>query len=105
MSEIRSSELETRLSSNDDLVEREEDIAASGPREVRVFHTLGEAMALTLKPFPGLGIGFSFLRGLGFVFLKKRNELVISYLGRCASARSLSNASLGFPSTPLLWSF
>ena len=42
---MRSGELETLLSSSDDLVEVEEDIAASGPREVRAFSTLGKSVA------------------------------------------------------------
>ena len=46
MLEVRSSELETRLSSSDDPVEMEEDIAASGPRVVRAFSALGEACGL-----------------------------------------------------------
>ena len=34
-------------------------------------------MALILKPFHALGIDFSFLIGLGFVFLVKRNRFAI----------------------------
>jgi len=49
-SEVRSSELETRLSSSDDLVEVERDTTASVPssslsphwREIRAFHALKE---------------------------------------------------------------
>ena len=44
MSEVRSSELEIGLSSNDKPVEG--DIAVSVPREVRVFHALEEACGL-----------------------------------------------------------
>ena len=44
MSEIRSSELETGLSSSDDLVE--EDTVASTPRVVRAFSTLDEECGL-----------------------------------------------------------
>ena len=46
MSEVRSSELETRLSSSLNLVEVEEDTAVSVPREVRAFHALEEACSL-----------------------------------------------------------
>ena len=42
MSEVRSNELETGLSSSDDLVEVEVDTPASSRREVRAFHTLSE---------------------------------------------------------------
>jgi len=44
MSEVRSSELETGLSSSDDLVEG--DIVVSIPREVRAFYTLKEEYGL-----------------------------------------------------------
>ena len=46
MSEVRSSELETRLSSSDDPMEVEEDTAISVLREVRAFHALGEVCSL-----------------------------------------------------------
>ena len=46
MSEVRSSELDTRLSSSDDLVEVVADIAASDPREIRAFHAFGEVCSL-----------------------------------------------------------
>ena len=54
MSEVKSSELETRMSSSDDLVVVEKDIAASGLREVRVFHAFREVCCLdadTLSKF------------------------------------------------------
>ena len=56
MSEVRSSELESRLSSSDDPVEVEEDIAVSIPREVRTFHAFREVCSLddeTLSRFKG----------------------------------------------------
>ena len=46
MSEVRSSELETRLSSSDDPIEVEEDTTASSQREVRAFSALEEACGL-----------------------------------------------------------
>ena len=46
MSEVRSSELETWLSSSDSPVEMEEDTAVSIPREVRAFQALREACGL-----------------------------------------------------------
>ena len=54
MSTMRSSELETRLSSSNDPVEAEVDTVAFSRREVRAFHALGEACALdfdTLSKF------------------------------------------------------
>ena len=46
MSEVRSSELEIGLSSNDDIVEAGGDTVISAPREVRTFHTFEEVCAL-----------------------------------------------------------
>ena len=96
MSKVRSSELETGLSSSDDPAEVEEDTAASSPREVK---------AWTLKSSLDLGICFSFPRGLRFIVLIKRNEPTTFHLGRCTSTKLLSSAGLGFPSTHSLWSF
>ena len=56
MSEVRSNELETGLSFNDNPMEVEADIAVSVPQEVRAFHTLGEVCSLddeTLSRFRG----------------------------------------------------
>ena len=60
MSEVRSGELETGLSSSDDLVEVEEDIAASGPREVRAFSTLGEECSLDVETLSRFSNRFQF---------------------------------------------
>jgi len=49
MSEVRSSELETRLSSSDDLMEVGDDTAVSVPREVRAFSVLGEECGLDVE--------------------------------------------------------
>ena len=49
MSEVRSSELETGLSSSDDPMEVEEDTAASGPREVRAFFALEKECGLDVE--------------------------------------------------------
>ena len=46
MFEVRSSELETRLSSSDNLVKAEVDIVSSGRREVKAFHAFREVCAL-----------------------------------------------------------
>ena len=55
MSEIRSSELETGLSSSDDPVEKGNDTAASVPREVRAFSALGEDCGLDTKTLSRFG--------------------------------------------------
>ena len=46
MSKVRPSKLEMGLSSSNDPIEMEEDTTASGPREVRAFHTLKEVCGL-----------------------------------------------------------
>ena len=56
MSEVRSSELEMRLSSSDDPVEVEEGTVVFVLREVRAFHAFGEVCSLddeTLSRFRG----------------------------------------------------
>ena len=58
MSEVRSSELETELSSNDDPVER--DIAVSVPREVKAFHALGKECGLDTEILSRFGQRFQF---------------------------------------------
>ena len=68
MSEVRSSELETGLSSSDEPTEG--DTAVSASREVR--------------PSLDLRIGFNSLTELGFVYLVKVNGLAIFFRGRCA---------------------
>ena len=55
MSEIRSSELETGLSSSDDPVEKGNDTAASVPIEVRAFSALGEDCGLDTKTLSRFG--------------------------------------------------
>ena len=49
MSEVRSSELKTGLSSSDDPVEMWDDTAVSVPWEVRAFSTLGEECGLDVE--------------------------------------------------------
>ena len=64
MSEVRSSELEMGLSSSDNPMEVEEDTAASGPQEIRAFHTLGEVCFLDAKTLSWGGMSLSlFTRG------------------------------------------
>ena len=60
MSEVRSSELETGLSSSDDPVEVEVDTAASGPREVRAFSTLREECGLDVETLSRFSNRFQF---------------------------------------------
>ena len=60
MSEVRSSELETGLSSSDDLVEMEEDTTASSPRKIKAFSALGEVCGLDAKTFSRFRDRFQF---------------------------------------------
>ena len=56
MSEVRSSELETRLSSSSDPVEG--DTAVFAPREVRAFHALEEVCGLDADTLGRCELGF-----------------------------------------------
>ena len=58
MSEVRSSELETGLSSNNGPVE--EDTTVSSPREVRAFHALEEVCGLDANTLGGFKDRFQF---------------------------------------------
>ena len=60
MSEVRSSELETRLSSSDNPMGVEVDTAISNPREVRVFSILGEEYGLDIKTLSRFSQRFQF---------------------------------------------
>ena len=61
MSEVRSSELETRLSSSDDTVKMGDDTTVSIPREVRAFTTLGEECGLDAEILSRFSQRFQFL--------------------------------------------
>ena len=81
MLEVRSSELETGLSSSGDPVEG--DTAVSAPREVRAFYALNEECGLDDDTLGRFKDSFNSLNGLGLVYLVKGNKLAISSLGRC----------------------
>ena len=81
MSEVRSSELETGLSSSGDPMEG--DTAVSTPHEVRAFYALNEKYGLDDDTLGRFKDSFNSLNGLGLVYLVKGNELAISSLGRC----------------------
>jgi len=61
MSEVRSSELETGLSSSDDPIEVEEDIVASSPWEIRAFHAIREVCGLDPETLSRFKDRFQFL--------------------------------------------
>ena len=60
MFEVRSSELETVLSFNDNLMGVEVDTAVSVPQEVRVFHALKEVCSLDDEMLSRFRNGFQF---------------------------------------------
>ena len=98
MSEVRSSELETGLSSSDGPVKG--DMAVSAPRSVRAFYALEEACG-TLILWPGSKIDFNFLSEFVFVGPIVRTGPATSSLVRYASTRLLSLVGLGFQSIRL----
>ena len=61
MSEVRSSELETGLSSSDDPVEMRDDTTFFVPREVRTFSALGEEYGLDAEILSRFSQRFQFL--------------------------------------------
>ena len=82
MSEVKSSELKTGLSSSDEPAEG--DTAVSASHKVRAFYALNEECGLDDDTLKDLRIGFNSLTGLGFVYLVKVNGLAIFFRGRCA---------------------
>ena len=107
MSEVRSNELETRLSSSSDPVEV--DTAVSTPREVRAFHALEEMCGLDVDTMGRFKdrfqflewvrvIGFNFYSGFVFVGPMTRIGLATSSLVRYSSMRLPSLMDLGSPS-------
>ena len=64
MSEVRSSKLETRLSSSDDPIKAEVDTTTSGQREIKAFHALKEECALDIDTPFRFKDRFQFLKGV-----------------------------------------
>ena len=81
MSEVRSSELETRLSSSGYPVEREEDTAASGLREVMAFHALEGACGLDAETLSKFRDRFQFPQRVR-VHLPQKEERACHFLPR-----------------------
>ena len=97
MFEVRSSELETGLSSSSDSVEG--DTAVSTPREVRAFHALREVCGLDADTVGRFKIGFNFHSEFVFIGLMMRIGLPTSSLVRYASMRLPSLVDVGSPPT------
>ena len=98
MSEVRSSELDTRLSSSGGPVEG--DTAVSTLVRLGLFTLSTKSVGWTLIQWPGLGIGFNSLHGFAFISLVLMIGHVISSQVKCASTRLLLPLGLGFPSIP-----
>ena len=82
MSEVRSSELKTRLSSSSDLIEG--DTVVSAPQEVRLFMPSRRCMGWMLIHWVDLKIDFNSRSELGFVCPMRRIGPVTSSPGRYA---------------------
>ena len=99
MSKVRSSELDTGLSSSGGPIEG--DTAVSTLVKLGLFMLSTKSVGWTLIQWPGLEIGSNSLHGSGFVGLVLRIGLAISSQVKCASTRLLSPLDLGYPS--ILW--
>ena len=99
MSEVRSSELETGLSSNDDPVE--EDTIVSTSRVVRVFSALDKECGLDAETLSRFRDRFQFPKRVR-ICLPCREERACHFCPeRYVFMRLLFKASLDFQSTPL----
>ena len=99
MSEVRSIELEMEFPLAMTLLRWRKTLQLLAQGRLGLFLPSGRSVAWTPRPSLDLGIGFNFSRGLEFIVLIKRNEPTTFHLGRCASTKLLSTASLGFLST------
>ena len=95
MSEVRSSELKTGLSSSGG--PEEGDTTVSIPRVVRLFMPSRRCVGWMLTPWVDLRIGFNFQNGFVFVDLTIRIELATFSLVRYASTRLPSLVGSGSP--------
>ena len=102
MLEMRSSELETRLSSSDDPIDVEEDTVTCGPREVRAFHAFEEVCGLDSNTLSRFRDKFQFLEKVQIRLPYGEERACHFHLRKCVSMRLLSCAVLGFSSTPSL---
>ena len=99
MAEVKSSELETGLSSSGGL--EVGDTAVSTPRAVKAFHALEDVCGLDADTIDRFKDRFQFPVVSVSVGPLTRIELVISSLVKSASMRLPLLAGLGFPSTHL----
>ena len=105
MSEVKSSELETRMSSSDDLVVVEEDIVASGLREVRAFHAFREVCCLDADTLSKFRDRLQFLERVR-VRLPHKGERACHFLaGEVCFYEAAFQCGLRFPVYPFIMEF
>ena len=102
MSEVRSSELETGLSSSDDPIEAEVDTAASSWREIRAFHALREECALDTNNLFRFRDRFQFPKGVR-VRLPREGEKACHFSpGEVCFYKAAFQCGLRFPVHPFI---
>ena len=104
MSEVRSSELETRLSSSDDPVKVEEDIVAFSLRKVKAFSALGEACGLDVETLSRFKDRFQFPKRVKIRRPHKEERACHFSPREVCFYKAAFQCGLRFPSTHLLWS-
>ena len=100
MSEVRSSELETRLSSNDDLVQG--DTTVSTPREVRAFHALEEVCGLDGNTLSRFKDRFQFLDRVRVRLPYEEERACHFFLGEVCFYEATFLCGLRFPVHPFI---
>ena len=102
MSEVRSNELETRLSSSDDPVE--EDTTASTLRVVRVFSALEEECGLDAETLSRFRDRFQFPERVRIRLPHKEKRACHFSPGEVCFYEATFQSKLRFPVHPLSWS-
>ena len=100
MSEVRSSELETRLSFSDDQVEG--DTVVSIPREIRAFHALKEECGLDADTLGRFKDRFQFLKRVRVHLPNEKDQACHFFLGEVCIYESAFICGLRFPVHPFL---
>ena len=102
MFEVRSSELETRLSSNNNLVEVEEDTTVSVPQEVRAFSALGEECNLDVEILSRFSNRFQFPERVRVRLSWKKERACHFSLGEVCFYEAAFLSGLRFPIHPFI---
>ena len=102
MSEVRSSELETGLSSSDNPIEMKENTTSSGPREVRAFHTLREVCGLDAETLSRFKDKFQFLERVRVHLPQKEERACHFSLREVCFYEAAFQCDLRFPVHPFI---